>query len=142
MGRRQMRARVDPVLLPGLAAAIDGVVREMSNGLLRSGRSTVLNTARDFSCSILTARNELLASAEGIPVHVFGSEQLGEAMLEHHPDLAAGDAFLDNDPYRGNSHAADHSLLVPIVHDGRHLFTAAPRHTRPTAATGCRRRTR
>ena len=70
----------DPVLLSVLANAFDGIVREMTNGLLRSARSTVINTARDFSCSILTAGNELLASAEGCPVHVFGSEPLGQAM--------------------------------------------------------------
>ncbi|KAA0109032.1 hydantoinase B/oxoprolinase family protein [Mycolicibacterium sp. P9-22] len=114
----------DPVLLSVLANAFDGIVREMTNGLLRSGRSSVLNTARDFSCSILTADSQLLAAAEGAPVHVFGSEPLGESMRELQPDLAEGDAFLHNDPYRGNSHAADHSMLVPIFIGGRHLFTA------------------
>lgn len=117
-------ADVDPVLLSVLANAFDGIVREMTNGLLRSGRSSVLNTARDFSCSILTEDSRLLAAAEGAPVHVFGSEPLGESMRELQPDLAEGDAFLHNDPYRGNSHAADHSLLVPIFIGGRHLFTA------------------
>src|SRR5262245_31210178 len=119
-----MTTPFDPVLLPVLANAFDGIVREMTNGLLRSGRSSVLNTARDFSCSILTADGQLLASAEGAPVHVFGSEPLGESMRELQPDLAPGDAFLHNDPYRVNSHAADHSILVPVFLDGRHLFTA------------------
>ena len=105
---------IDPVVLSVLANAFDGIVREMTNGLLRSARSSVINTARDFSCSILTADNDLLASAEGCPVHVFGSEPLGRSMSELHADLAPGDAFLHNDPYRGNSHAADHSILVPI----------------------------
>lgn len=118
-----MSTSFDPVMLSVLANAFDGIVREMTNGLLRSARSSVINTARDFSCSILTAENELLASAEGCPVHVFGSEPLGEAMSELHRDIAPGDAFLHNDPYRGNSHAADHSILVPIFIDGVHRFT-------------------
>ncbi|MBS1842810.1 MAG: hydantoinase B/oxoprolinase family protein [Actinobacteria bacterium] len=113
----------DPVLLSVLANAFDGIVREMTNGLLRSARSTVINTARDFSCSILTADNELLASAEGCPVHVFGSEPLGRAMLELQDDIRPGDAFLHNDPYRGNSHAADHAILVPIFVGDEHVFT-------------------
>ena len=121
--RRVSTTGFDPVLLSVLANAFDGIVREMTNGLLRSARSSVINTARDFSCSILTADNQLLASAEGCPVHVFGSEPLGESMSELHKDLAPGDAFLHNDPYRGNSHAADHSILVPIFIDGVHLFT-------------------
>ena len=118
-----MTPSFDPVLLSVLANAFDGIVREMTNGLLRSARSSVINTARDFSCSILTANNELLASAEGCPVHVFGSEPLGEAMHELHSEFAPGDAFLHNDPYRGNSHAADHAILVPIFVDGVHVFT-------------------
>lgn len=114
----------DPVKLSVLANAFDGIVREMTNGLLRSARSSVINTARDFSCAVLTADNQLLAAAEGVPVHVFGAGPLGEDMVELHDDIREGDAFLHNDPYRGNSHAADHCILVPIFVDGRHLFTA------------------
>lgn len=114
----------DPVVLSVLANAFEGIVREMTNSLLRSGRSSVLNTARDFSCSILTADNQLLAAAEGVPVHVFGSGPLGESMSALQPNLAPGDAFMHNDPYQGNSHAADHSILVPIFLAGRHVFTA------------------
>jgi N-methylhydantoinase B len=114
----------DPVKLSVLANAFDGIVREMTSGLLRSARSSVINTARDFSCAVLTADNQLLAAAEGVPVHVFGAGPLGEDMVELHDDIREGDAFLHNDPYRGNSHAADHVILVPIFIQGRHLFTA------------------
>ena len=40
-------------------------------------------------------------------------------MTELHPDLAEGDAFLHNDPYLGNTHSADHAILVPVFVDGR-----------------------
>lgn len=119
-----MSREFDPVKLSVLANAFDGIVREMTNGLLRSARSSVINTARDFSCAVLTADSQLLAAAEGVPVHVFGAGPLGEDMTSLHDDIREGDAFLHNDPYRGNSHAADHSILVPIFVDGRHLFTA------------------
>ncbi len=113
----------DPVLLAVLANRLDAMVREMTNTLLRSGRSGVLNIARDFSCSIITAQSELLASAEGLPVHVIGTEYLAEAMVELHPGLREGDAYLHNDPYLGNTHSADHAILVPVFVDGEHLFT-------------------
>ena len=119
-----MTREFDPVKLSVLANAFDGIVREMTSGLLRSARSSVINTARDFSCAVLTADNQLLAAAEGVPVHVFGAGPLGEDMVELHDDIREGDAFLHNDPYRGNSHAADHCILVPIFIGGRHLFTA------------------
>jgi N-methylhydantoinase B len=114
----------DPVLLAVLANRFEAIVREMSNTLLRSGRSAVLSMARDFSCSIVTAGNELLAAAEGLPVHVFGSHLLTRAMTDIHDDLAPGDAFLHNDPYLGNTHHADHTVLVPVFVGDEHLFTA------------------
>jgi N-methylhydantoinase B len=114
----------DPILLAVMANRMESICREMMNTLLRSARSAVINQARDFSCSIVTAENELLASAEGLPVHVIGSEFLAEAMIELHSDIAEGDAYLHNDPYLGNTHSADHAILVPVFIDGKHVFTA------------------
>jgi hypothetical protein len=42
-------------------ALMESVTRRMANTLLCTGRSGVINTARDFSCSLVTARNELLS---------------------------------------------------------------------------------
>ncbi|HIF10135.1 MAG TPA: hydantoinase B/oxoprolinase family protein, partial [Sneathiellales bacterium] len=95
---------LDPVLTAVLANRLDGIVREMSNTMLRSARSAVINSARDFSCSIVTAENDLLASAEGLPVHIFGSNLQAASMCDLHTDLAEGDAYLHNDPYLGNTH--------------------------------------
>ncbi|MEQ8500372.1 MAG: hydantoinase B/oxoprolinase family protein, partial [Sneathiellaceae bacterium] len=47
-------AAFDPFMTAILANRIDGVIREMTNTLLRAGRSAVLNTARDFSCALCT----------------------------------------------------------------------------------------
>ena len=38
----------------------EGIARKMANTLLRTGRSGVLNSARDFSCCIVTARRRTL----------------------------------------------------------------------------------
>ncbi len=116
---------LDPVLLAVIANRLDTIVREMENTLLRTGRSAVLNMARDFSCALITGDNRLLASAEGLPVHVIGMEFLAEAVTDLHDDIREGDAFLHNDPYLGNTHPADHVILVPVFVEGEHLFTAA-----------------
>jgi N-methylhydantoinase B len=115
---------IDPVMTAVLANRIDGVVREMTTTLLRAGRSAVINSARDFSCAICTGDNELLACAEGLPIHIFGANMQARSMVERHPDLAEGDAYLHNDPYTGNTHPADHTFLVPVFFEGEHLFTA------------------
>ena len=54
---------VDSVEMAILTSRLNGVTRKMANTLLRSGRSGILAIARDFSCCILTAGNELLAMA-------------------------------------------------------------------------------
>ena len=120
---------LDPVTVSVIANRVDAIVREMSNTLLRSGRSTVIASARDFSCTIVTADNRLLTATDGIPVHVFGSDIQTQSMCDLHDDIAEGDAFLHNDPYLGNTHAADLTILIPVFVDGEHLFnTCAKAH--------------
>jgi N-methylhydantoinase B len=104
---------------------MEGVARKMQNTLLRTARSGVINTGRDFSCCVLTAGSELVAAAESLPIHVMaGPEQMAESMKAFHPILARGDAFLHNSPYHGCSHAADLSVLIPVMdEEGRHRFT-------------------
>jgi N-methylhydantoinase B len=113
----------DPVLTTIMSNRLDGIVREMTNTLLRSARSAVISSARDFSCGIITADNQILASAEGLPVHIFGMNVQTAAIAKYHADFADGDAYLDNDPYGGNTHAADHTFMVPVFFEGEHLFT-------------------
>ncbi|MDP3749553.1 MAG: hydantoinase B/oxoprolinase family protein [Phenylobacterium sp.] len=115
----------DPARLGILANRVDGVVRKMANTLLRTGRSGVLNRARDFSCCIVTADGHLLSSADSLPIHVLsGPDLMAEAMVRFQPDLAPGDAFLNNSAYHGCSHPADHTLLAPVFDGmGRHRYT-------------------
>ena len=114
----------DPILMAVLGNRLNAIVREMSNTLLRTARSAVLAVVRDFSCSMVTADNQMLCPGEGLPVHIFGSSLQTAAMCELHKDLKPGDAFLHNDPYLGNTHPADHMIMVPVIVGGEHLFTA------------------
>ena len=81
--------------------------------------------ARDFSCAVITSDNQVLAVAEGFPIHVWGTNIQTKSMQDLHPDYAEGDAYLHNDPYLGNTHPADHTILVPVFHEGEHFFTVA-----------------
>ena len=118
---------LDGVKLAILNNRLEGIARKMANTLMRTGRSGVLNSARDFSCCILTADSELLVANEALPIHTLsGPDMMARVMKEFHPDLKRGDAFLNNSPYHGGSHAADHTLLVPVMDDqGRHRLTVS-----------------
>ena len=115
----------DGLRLALLSNRFEGVARKMANTLLRSSRSGVINMARDFSCCVVTRGNELLAAAESLPIHVLsGPDLMTRSMLQFHPRLQAGDAFLHNSPYHGCSHPADHTILVPVIDDaGVHRYT-------------------
>ena len=108
-----------------LSNRFNAVVDSMMNTIFRSSRSGVLNSAHDFSCCVISADHELVMGAESLPIHMMsGPELISRAIVEAHPRLERGDAFLHNSPYNGNSHAADHSLLVPVVDsDGTHRFS-------------------
>ena len=122
--RSKSLAHLDPILMTVIANRLDGIVREMTNTLLRAARSAVISSARDFSCCIITGDNQLLASAEGLPVHIFGAHLQGANISKYHEGhIREGDAYLDNDPYGGNTHPADHTFLVPVFIEGEHLFT-------------------
>lgn len=116
---------VDGVTLAILSKRIEGIARKMASTLMRTGRSGVLNIARDFSCCIVAANGDLLITNDALPIHVLsGPDLMAQAMNEFHPVLKAGDAFLNNSPYHGCSHAADHTLLVPVIDEGGvHRFT-------------------
>ncbi|MGH6954293.1 MAG: hydantoinase B/oxoprolinase family protein, partial [Alphaproteobacteria bacterium] len=120
-----LERRFDGVRLAVLNKRFESVVGKMANTLLRTGRSGVLNMARDFSCCVVTADHELVTAAECYPIHVLrGADLMARAMKRFHPRLKRGDAFLHNSPYHGNSHSADHTILVPVIDDeGTHRFT-------------------
>ena len=123
--RARARRPLDPVTLAVLSKRFDSITTKMANTLLRTGRSGVLNLAKDFSTSIVTRDCELLTGAETLPIHVLsGADLMARSMMELHPVLRRGDAFLHNSPYHGCSHPADHTILVPVIDEkGGHHFT-------------------
>lgn len=106
-------------------ARLEAIVRKMTNTLFRTARSGVINAGRDFSCCLVTADNELLVTAESLPIHVMrGPDLMAKIMRELQPAIRPGDAYLNNSPYHGNSHAGDHSLLVPVIdREGVYRYT-------------------
>lgn len=116
---------VDGFQMAILNSRLEVIVEAMMNTIFRSSRSGVLNSAHDFSCCIISAKHELVVGAESLPIHMLsGPDLISKAIKSYYPDLKAGDAFLHNSPYNGNSHAADHCLLVPVVdHAGVHRFS-------------------
>lgn len=111
-----------------LASRIGSISVQMNNVMVKGARSSVLALARDCSTAICDANGDVLAFPAGFPMHVGGSTLLGRSLLEiHGKDLQPGDAYLNNSPYHGNTHAADHTVIVPVFLENELMFLAVCR---------------
>nr|WP_292769054.1 hydantoinase B/oxoprolinase family protein [Mesorhizobium sp.] len=128
-------AGFDPLLLAVLSNRMQSIVREMSNIVKKSSRSTAITNARDFSCGLLTFDHRLVCVEEAMPVHVTAMDLATRPVTDLFGDVAEGDAFFSNSPYHGGTHHADMTLCVPVYLDGVPMFwTVARSHHADTGA--------
>ena len=113
----------DPITLAVVEHRLESIAQEMTEAMLRTAMSQILNSSRDFSTAILDGDCQLVAQGEGIPVHVSALPVAGAAVRDYFgEDISDGDLFILNDPYFGGSHLPDITIIRPIFHEGRLLF--------------------
>lgn len=114
---------IDPFLRVVLRRRFEAIIREMVNALFKSGRSGVINTAMDFSCSLTDAKLQSISVAHGLPVHVGAIDLIPRAVIDKFgDDQRPGDCFANNSAYHGNTHCADFTLCAPVFFDGKIAF--------------------
>lgn len=119
---------IDNFLMIVLRRRFEAIIRDMVNALFKSGRSGVLNTAMDFSCSVTDADFQSISVAIGLPVHTGAIDLIPRVVAARYgDDMAPGDCFANNDGYLGNSHCADFTLCVPMFFGGKVRFYAVAR---------------
>ncbi len=116
-------APIDMFTMIVLRRRMEAVIRDMINTLFRTGRSGVLNTAMDFSCSITDDRFRTVSTALGLPVHVGAIELIPKAVAKKFGgDVRAGDCYANNSAYHGNTHCGDFTLCAPVFFQGELVF--------------------
>lgn len=101
----------------------EAIIREMINALFKSGRSGVLNTAMDFSCSLTDHQFRSISLAQGLPVHVGAIDLIPKAVVtKFGNDIQKGDCFVNNSGYLGNTHCADFTVCAPVFFENRIAF--------------------
>ncbi|MFQ6028703.1 MAG: hydantoinase/oxoprolinase family protein, partial [Dehalococcoidia bacterium] len=60
----------DPITLAVVEHRLESIALEMTEVMLRTSMSQILNSSRDFSTAILDGDCQLVAQGEGIPVHI------------------------------------------------------------------------
>jgi N-methylhydantoinase B len=113
-----------------LRRRFEAIIREMINALFKSGRSGVLNTAMDFSCSLTDSSFRSISLALGLPVHVGAIDLIPRAVAEKFgADIRPGDCFVNNSGYLGNTHCADFTVCAPVfVGDRIEFYVIARAH--------------
>lgn len=120
----------DSVLTPILQCRFKAITEEMGYTLLRTGRSPILNEARDFVTGLYDAQGRMLEQTEYIPVLAFALEPVCKKIVEYFGDnIHPGDVILHNDVFTGGNQNADVATFKPVFHrDKLFAWTAVKGH--------------
>ena len=113
---------LSPIRLQIMWDRLIAVVEEQALTLIRTGFSTSTREAGDLSAGIFDVSGDMLAQAvTGTPGHVNSMARSVRHFLDRFPidDMADGDVFLTNDPWKGTGHLHDFTFLTPCFRDGR-----------------------
>jgi len=116
-------AAIDLFTIVVIRRRFEAIIREMINALFKSGRSGVLNTAMDFSCSLTDDQFRSISLAQGLPVHVGAIDLIPRAVVaKFGSDIRPGDCFVNNSGYLGNTHCADFTVCAPVFFRQKVVF--------------------
>lgn len=112
------------------ATRFAAIAEQMGEALRKSASSTNIRDRLDYSCAVFDKQGRLVANAPHIPVHLGAMSESVAAVLERHPQMLPGDAYVTNDPALGGSHLPDLTVVTPVFTESGELlaFTANRGH--------------
>lgn len=125
------RAQLDPITFQVLQSRLSGIVKEMQDGIFRTGYSTIIRESQDASCVLLDVDGNVVGEHVILPLHLSCLPSIVHAIREvFGDDIRAGDAYITNHPYlAGTPHSMDMAVVTPAFSDGRLLgFCASIAH--------------
>tara|TARA_R110002072_G_scaffold243821_2_gene403092 strand:- start:72738 stop:76577 length:3840 start_codon:yes stop_codon:yes gene_type:complete len=120
---------IDPVTLEIFNNLFAAIAEQMGVTLQMTSFSTNVKERLDFSCAIFTPTGDLVVNAPHIPVHLGAMSETVKRLLADVTDLAPGDVYVTNDPFRGGSHLPDVTVITPVYDEqtGELIFLTASR---------------
>ncbi|PTQ73326.1 hydantoinase B/oxoprolinase family protein [Celeribacter persicus] len=112
---------IDPITVEVIGSALQSIVEEMGEALVRASYSTNIKERRDCSTALFDHRGNTLCQAEHIPMHLGSFLGVIPAILSRFAlqDIKPGDVFMANDAYAGGAtHLPDIVLAEPIFVQG------------------------
>ena len=110
---------IDPVIFSVVYARLEGILSEMTETILTTARNPILYGAKDFTCTVMSPRAEVLSMHDCLPIHVGTMDPaLRFVIRAFGADVHEGDVFVNNAPFAGNAHVGDWTMFAPIFHAG------------------------
>ena len=104
------------------------VVEEQAQTLIRIAFSTTVREAGDLSAGVFDPQGRMLAQAvTGTPGHVNAMAAAVGHVLAVFPieEMAPGDVFVTNDPWKGTGHLNDFTVVTPVHRNGKPIALVA-----------------
>ena len=115
------RTTSDPVLATVVSNRLQAIAEHMAEAMLLTSRSPIFQI-RDMVTGIFTADGRWVATKDWIPVLAGSMQSAWDAVAEAYTSFEDGDVILLNDPYHGNNHPPDMTILKPVFHAGQLVF--------------------
>jgi N-methylhydantoinase B len=118
-----MGRNVDRITLSVVRGVLETTQREMTLTLEKTARSSVFNTAHDYSNALFNHRAEMILQGQDIPIHLGSLMPAMKAVAGFFgDDLAEGDVIYHNDPRYMGSHILDCCMYNPVFYKGELVF--------------------
>lgn len=103
--------------------ALELIVDDMAQSLMRTARSIVIKESQDLSCCIFDRSGRVIVQSNHAPMLLAGSAYTIESCIAHLAERGfdEGDIVVTNDPYRGGQHLMDVVMISPVFHQGEHV---------------------
>ena len=109
----------DAITLELIKNALASIVDEMAFTIIRTGYSSVVKSAMDFSTGFCDPDGQMLAQGLTLPNQLGATPDAIAAVLrKYRGDIQPGDAFIFNDPFDGGMHLPDIFVFKPVFHAG------------------------
>lgn len=114
---------IDPILVSVIDNRFSSICSEIGQTMLRTSRSPIFSEARDFVSAIFDRQCRLIAQKDYIPVLSGAAPFALKAIAKHFEgQIYPGDIYVLNDPYRGNNHPPDVTVVKPVFHNDQLVF--------------------
>ena len=117
---------IDPVTFSVVYARLDGILSEMTETILTTARNPILYGAKDFTCTVMSPRAEVLSMHDCLPIHVGTMDPALRFVIRAcADDIRDGDVIVNNASFAGNAHVGDWTMYAPIFYEGQLVAWAA-----------------